>query len=77
MPIQDPRRNIGATAFGYFVAVAGAPPSLGRDSTKIVEINAAILAVYWTSFSAAALVHVASSEAHSCHYLEKAGSCCS
>ena len=63
-PIRDPRRKMGTTAFGYLVAVAGAPPSLGRDSTKIVEINAAILSVYWTRLSAAALVNIGSSDAH-------------
>ena len=57
-------KNTSATTFGYLVAVAAVAPSLGRDATKIVEINAAILAAYWTRHLAAALVNIGSFDAH-------------
>ena len=62
-PLQT-LKNLSATTFGYLVAVAGVAPSLARDAPKIVEINAAILAVYWTRLLAAALVNIESSNAH-------------
>ena len=55
---------MGTTAFGHLVAVAGVAPSLGCDSTKNVEVNAAILSVYRTRLSAAALVNIGSSDTH-------------
>ena len=60
-PIHD---SLGNTDAGYLVAVAGFVPSLHRDTTKVVEINAAFLAVYWTRLLAPALVNIGSPDAH-------------
>ena len=62
--IRESLNNTKAATFGYLVAVAGVAPSLGRDATKIVEINAAILTVFCTRLLAATLVNIGLFHAH-------------
>ena len=60
-PIHDSLRNTDA---GYLVAVAGFVASLHRDTTKVIEMNVAILAVYRTRLLAPTLVNIGSPDAH-------------
>ena len=59
-PIHDSLRNTDA---GYLLAVVGFVPSLHRDTTKVIEMNAAILAVYRIRLLAPALVNIGSPDA--------------
>ena len=63
-PIQGSLIKTEVRIFGYLVAVAGVARSLGSDSTKIVNIDTAILAACWTRLLAAATVNGGPSNAH-------------
>ena len=56
--------NTEVRIFGYLVAIADMARSLGSDWTKIVKINTAILAAYWTRLLAATTVNRGPSDAH-------------